>query len=251
MNRNGRTIALGLVAIVLGAGFLLKVIPPETDVGIDEANSFDIDGALVTNPLDLSEGVPPNTPAGLGPQAVVAGPAPQGGVSVSPKTSPKATDAVPDHSPIPPPFAVSVPNDNSSNPNAPRPAGPASPGAGDPPPLGNDSSVPINPLTPNFSGPSTPPVPPESVDSDPDVPEFDDPSFPPDVSLPPGTVPPMIGIDDEDTDSLPREQPNWVEAVPPAPTHHVPESSSTLCLSSAVLAILLTVRSRQSRSGRT
>ena len=59
MNRKGRKIALGLIAIVLGAGVLLKVIPPETDVGIDDIGMFAIDGSLVTNPLDLSEVVPP------------------------------------------------------------------------------------------------------------------------------------------------------------------------------------------------
>jgi len=55
MNRNVRRIALSLVAIVLGAGYLLKVIPPETDVGIDENYSVSIDGSLITNPLDINE----------------------------------------------------------------------------------------------------------------------------------------------------------------------------------------------------
>lgn len=55
MNRNGRRIALGLVAIVLGAGFLLKVIPPETDVGINDRHLINIDGSLVSNPLDINE----------------------------------------------------------------------------------------------------------------------------------------------------------------------------------------------------
>ena len=59
MNRNVRRIALSLVAIVLGAGYLLKVIPPETDVGIDENYSVSIDGSLITNPLDINEKIMP------------------------------------------------------------------------------------------------------------------------------------------------------------------------------------------------
>lgn len=49
---------MGLVAIVLGAGFLLKVIPPETDVGINDRHLINIDGSLVTNPLDINEILP-------------------------------------------------------------------------------------------------------------------------------------------------------------------------------------------------
>ena len=55
MNRNGRKIALGLTVIVLGAGVLLKVIPPETDIDINDRHSINIDGSLVTNPMDMSE----------------------------------------------------------------------------------------------------------------------------------------------------------------------------------------------------
>ena len=65
MNRNGRRIALSMVAIVLGAGYLMKVIPPETDIGVNDSHSISIDGALVTNPLDIGEApyrFPPTVP---------------------------------------------------------------------------------------------------------------------------------------------------------------------------------------------
>src|ERR1043165_341673 len=55
MNRNGRKVALGLTVIVLGAGVLLKVIPPETGVDVNNRHLINIDGSLVSNPLDLSE----------------------------------------------------------------------------------------------------------------------------------------------------------------------------------------------------
>jgi len=57
MNPNRRRIILSLVAILLGAGYLLKVIPPETDVGVDENLSVSIDGSLVSNPLDINESI--------------------------------------------------------------------------------------------------------------------------------------------------------------------------------------------------
>ena len=46
---------LGLVAIILGAAFLTKIIPPETDVGVNNSHMINIDGSLVSNPLDINE----------------------------------------------------------------------------------------------------------------------------------------------------------------------------------------------------
>jgi hypothetical protein len=57
MNRNGKRIALSLVAIVLGAGFLLKVIPPETVIGDNDHHSASIDGLLITNPITVNDPV--------------------------------------------------------------------------------------------------------------------------------------------------------------------------------------------------
>ena len=57
MHRNGKRIALSLVAIVLGAGFLLKVIPPETIIGDNDHHSASIDGLLITNPVDVNDPV--------------------------------------------------------------------------------------------------------------------------------------------------------------------------------------------------
>jgi hypothetical protein len=51
MNRNGKKVALSLVAIVLGAGFLMRVIPPETIIGETGSNTVTIDGLPVPNSL--------------------------------------------------------------------------------------------------------------------------------------------------------------------------------------------------------
>jgi hypothetical protein len=59
MHRNGKRIALSLVAIVLGAGFLLKVIPPETVIGDNDHHTASIDGLLITNPVDVNDPVAP------------------------------------------------------------------------------------------------------------------------------------------------------------------------------------------------
>jgi hypothetical protein len=59
MHRNGKRIALSLVAIVLGAGFLLKVIPPETIIGDNDHHTASIDGLLITNPVDVNDSEAP------------------------------------------------------------------------------------------------------------------------------------------------------------------------------------------------
>ena len=51
MNRKGKKVALSLIAIVLGAGFLLRVIPPETILGETGKNTVTIDGLPVPNSL--------------------------------------------------------------------------------------------------------------------------------------------------------------------------------------------------------
>src|SRR5687767_9994548 len=107
MKRNGRRIALSLVAIVLGAGYLMKVIPPETDVGADDGYSISIDGSLVTNPLDINE-LPHNfSPAVLSLYSV-AEQAPQNNIAPKIEETPLASNAEPKPPLLPPIFGTSA-----------------------------------------------------------------------------------------------------------------------------------------------
>ena len=147
MNRNGRKIALGLIVIVLGAGVLLKVIPPETDIEKDHLASFQIDGSLVSNPLDLSERTPVLTPIPPFPASSNASTGPRATELVhTPGSKPAASNE-----PIGPIVAFGPGNSDVSE------GGSGAPGTSNPVPAGNGGLPPsgdvgLSPLPPIVTG---------------------------------------------------------------------------------------------------
>ena len=284
MNQNGRRIALSLVAIVLGAGFLMRVIPRETDVGTDEAHSLQIDGSLVTNPLDINE-LPHNISlAGLPPYSVLSTPGAQDSASnkeplfdapsapphaLSPDGSATNDNHLPDEtaphgeslpsspgSTPAPHLPVPVNNDSGGNGSTPGSGGGGGAGGG----AGGGGANPTPTVPPIIGGGENPsPIPP--FGSNPLPPS----EFPSDPQGPGNHVPPVIDLptDPRDLDPKGRDPiddgagpipPLEVVVIPveipddePTPSHSVPESGSTTALLSLALITMAEYRRRTRR----
>jgi hypothetical protein len=259
MHRTGRKITLGLIVIVLGAGVLLKVIPPETDVAINDQHLVSIDGTLVTNPLDLSEVARKSDNFPLSPLSVVPGtradqvgrdsdwtPESSSNTQIAffpPLSSPTSNGKTGGNPPsrLAPPGTTApdelAPSGNGSG-SEELPPAIASGGSEERPGAGGDGSGGTgstgnggNSGSGGGSGPGAdvpPSVPTEDDTGKPDAPNFPVeplPTVPPvdldldDGSIPSGNLPPPL------PDSV-VDQPN--EAAPTPPTHSVPDNGSTL-----------------------
>ena len=271
MNRNGRRIALSMVAIVLGAGYLMKVIPPETDIGVNDSHSISIDGALVTNPLDIGEApyrFPPTVPS-LFPNPVAEEYA-AGAESPNPK------EETPGHSgmldPVPPfPFVSTAGSDSQAS----MPSGTGQPAAEFPSEFNTPPSFPPvgevavnNPAQgnggssnpPGTNPPGTPPSgqnPGDNPDDEPivippSIPEIEEPGSPPNIDLPSDPQNPGSNGPDIDNPRLPDVIPDtWnppgFPTDPKAPNHQVPDSGTVATLLGFSLAVLGALRRRLDR----
>jgi hypothetical protein len=274
MHRTGRKITLGLIVIVLGAGVLLKVIPPETDVALNDQHLVSIDGTLVTNPLDLSEVASKSGSFPLSPLSVAPGEGADQGPRYSdwtPESSGNTQAAFfpPLASPTNngktggnPPSTLTPPGTTASDELAQGGNGGgsevlppviASDGSEERPGSGGDGSGGTG-STGNGgnsgsggasgSGADVPPLAPTGNDTvKPDAPNLPVeplPTVPPvaldldDGSIPSGNLPPPL------PDSV-VDQPN--ESTPTPPAHSVPDSGSTLGLVTLAAIIFLTRRS--------
>jgi hypothetical protein len=274
MHRTGRKITLGLIVIVLGAGVLLKVIPPETDVALNNQHLVSIDGTLVTNPLDLSEVARKSGDFPLSPLSVAPGAGADQGPRESDWTpeSPGNTQAA-----FFPPFASPTNNGRTGGnlPSSLTPSGTTAPdelaqggngggsevlppviasggsegragsagdGSGGTGSIGNGG----NSGSGGGSGPGAdlPPLAPTGNDSEkpgaPNLPVEPLPTVPPvdldldDGSIPSGNLPPALPDPVVD-------QPN--DASPTPPTHSVPDNGSTLGFLTLAAIIFVTRRS--------
>lgn len=265
MHRNGKRIALSLVAIVLGAGFLLKVIPPETVIGENDHHTASIDGLLITNPVDVSDPVAPTLfpPAPLpnitevsdhksdSPLWIPGEPTSEGSLA-SPGVTPAivhGTNNEPPptkvHEPGPEDKSQPGPETNLSNPINPpgplvhAPKGPSTSNGG---PSGGSNggsgSQPGSPGDDSNPPPQDGPPPPESgpANPPPDHPagnDGDDPTFPP-------TGPGDFPNEDSPFPSGP-DLPTGGKDLPDAP-HSVPDQGSSFALTFAGLIAVLAAK---------
>ena len=276
MNRNGRRIALGLVAIVLGAGFLMKVIPPETDVGVNDPHLINIDGSLVTNPLDINElahvalnpafafSSPNEQPArqnnnsgqtdnslagGQGPLTRALAPTPGGHFSTPGEGSGPKDEHQPSPTDLPGsdlPLAPTKPGDALFTPivdNDSRSDSPTTPGTGTPTPESPTPPTIPDPTNPDPTNPA--PTNPGPIDPPPII---DVPSLP---SLPPGSTP-VPGLDENPLHDSPNNEPipGDTSKGHDYPTQSVPDQGTTVIMIGGAVALLLAF-SRRSRTNKT
>lgn len=269
MNRNGRRIALSMVAIVLGAGYLMKVIPPETDIGVNDSHSISIDGALVTNPLDITE-IPQGFASSL--------------LSISPDSRSEAqeTDATSRNTGTPsvskdldpaPPFPLvsnGNPNFQASVPNeASEPATDFPSELNVPPSFPPVGEVAVNSSAPGGGGsanppggtpPGSPPV--QNPGNNPDDGSVvtpppmgnEGPDSPPNIDLPSDPQSPGPKVPDIDDTKLPDTIPDsWNPEIPirpDLPNHQVPDSGMVATMLGFSLALLAIVSRRLDRKTR-
>ena len=268
MNRNGRRIALSMIAIVLGAGYLMKIIPPETDIGTNDSHSISIDGALVSNPLDLGE-APHRSPPPVS----------------SSNPNPRIEATPPDHSDDgsltsvsssldPAPVVPFVRTGSSETPGS-LPNEASGPGADvpseldvppTPSPVGEvaiNSSAPGNGWSPTATGSDPSPGSPPALNPDPNpgdgpilLPPLapNDPDSQPNIDLPsdpqgPGPKGPQTD-NPKFTDQLPD---SWTPPEAPTgtdlPSHQVPESGMMLTMLGFSLVLLAAMRTRLEKTG--
>lgn len=254
MRGNSRIIALSLVAIVLGAGYLMRVIPPIAEIDIADSDAVTIDGKVVTNPLDLEEFVPMS--ASQNPGAPFANNSPSGT-----QTNPSPTDAAGASLPGDPltdVFLLASPagstfegsfEDATSDAIEPKTDSSLTP-----PPLfeNNPLSPPLaNPTRSTGPGSSNPDSPGSEGNTPPQIDTPDDDQAPPDITLPTDPRDPAPNLPELDDDNTPGPPWNITDPIKPPtdrddpPTHRVPDSGSTLALAALSLAALAALRRKQ------
>jgi hypothetical protein len=272
MHRTGRKITLGLIVIVLGAGVLLKVIPPETDVALNDQHLVSIDGTLVTNPLDLSEMARKSDNFPLSPLSVAPG---VGADQVLPESD--WTPELPNNTRAAFPPLASPTNNAKTGSNPPSSLEPSGATAADAPAQGGNEggSEVLPPVIANGGGEEGSASPGEGsggtgspgnggnsgsggasgpgADLPPLVPTGDGTDKPDAPNLPVQPLPAVPPVDPgSDDGSIPSgnlptlpdsvvDQPD--EATPVPPTHSVPDNGSTLGFLTLATIILVTRRS--------